>query len=245
MSKDKLGIGSIKILICVCMYNESKNAINLTLNGIYENLPHMKEHGVSDGDVAVVLIQDGILKLVQNRMERTLAKGNNSMVKFFEMMDRSEGKEKCDLAERINIVLDEIDNFDRKNMNARVARNRDFPPSIEKNLALVYQNMWKPSKTYFPEAKKKQPKDYNESLRLFSCFKHTNGTKLSSHLWFFEGFCRYLKPKYCVLLDVGTAPDKKGLMNLIKGFSASSNIGGVTGFMSVDINLASEEGGDS
>lgn len=83
MSKDRFNIGSIKILICVCMYNESKNAINLTLNGIYKNLPHMREHGVSDGDVAVVLIQDGILKLVQDRVTRTLAKGNNSMVKFF------------------------------------------------------------------------------------------------------------------------------------------------------------------
>ena len=28
----------IKVLCCVCMYNESKNAINLTLNGIYDNL---------------------------------------------------------------------------------------------------------------------------------------------------------------------------------------------------------------
>jgi hypothetical protein len=28
----------IKVIICVCMYNESKNAIELTLNGIYKNL---------------------------------------------------------------------------------------------------------------------------------------------------------------------------------------------------------------
>lgn len=66
----------------------------------------MKEHGVSDGDVAVVLIQDGILKLVQDRVTRTLAKGNNSMVKFFETMDKAEGKDKCDLVDRINTVLD-------------------------------------------------------------------------------------------------------------------------------------------
>lgn len=31
----------IKMLICVCMYNESKNAINLTLTGIYNNLEHL------------------------------------------------------------------------------------------------------------------------------------------------------------------------------------------------------------
>lgn len=57
------------------MYNESKHAINLTLNGIYKNLPHMRSQGISDGDVAVVLIQDGILKLVDDRVERTYAKG--------------------------------------------------------------------------------------------------------------------------------------------------------------------------
>ena len=34
-----------------------------------------------------------------------------------------------------------------------------------------------------------------------------NGKKLSSHLWFFEGFCRYLQPEFVVLLDVGTTPD--------------------------------------
>jgi len=57
------------------MYNESKHAINLTLNGIYKNLSHMRSQGIADGDVAVVLIQDGILKLVSDRNKRTLAKG--------------------------------------------------------------------------------------------------------------------------------------------------------------------------
>ena len=32
------GMGRIKILICICMYNEGGNAINLTLTGIYNNL---------------------------------------------------------------------------------------------------------------------------------------------------------------------------------------------------------------
>lgn len=54
----------MKVLICVCMYNESKHAINLTLNGIYQNLACLRERGIPEGDVAVVMIQDGILKLV-------------------------------------------------------------------------------------------------------------------------------------------------------------------------------------
>lgn len=35
----------------------------------------MRSQGISNGDVAVVLIQDGILKLVSDRQERLYAKG--------------------------------------------------------------------------------------------------------------------------------------------------------------------------
>ena len=76
-------VGAIKILVCVCMYNESRHAINLTLEGIYKNLPHFEQAGISAGEVAVVLLQDGILKLVDDRQKRTLAKGKNSMVEFY------------------------------------------------------------------------------------------------------------------------------------------------------------------
>jgi cellulose synthase/poly-beta-1,6-N-acetylglucosamine synthase-like glycosyltransferase len=42
-----------------------------------------------------------------------------------------------------------------------------------------------------------------------------------------------------VLLDVGTTPGQRGLSNLIKGFQGNPNIGGVSGFMSVDANFKS------
>ena len=207
-------IGPIKILICVCMYNESRNAINLTLNGIYENLPNFEKQGYSDGDIAVVLIQDGILKLVSDRVKRTYAKGDESMIYFYDQMDYFEGKPKCELAERVNIILDEIDNYSRKGMSDFVSKNTDFPPSIEKNISLLYQNLWHPAKTKVYKDDEELQSSMMEArdsetrrLRVFSCFKHTNGTKLSSHLWFFEGFCRYIQPKFCVLLDVGTKPD--------------------------------------
>ncbi len=60
----------IKVLICVCMYNEGLGAINLTLSGIYDNLKNLEEEGISSEEVAVVLMQDGILKLVSNRSKR-------------------------------------------------------------------------------------------------------------------------------------------------------------------------------
>ena len=163
----------IKVLICVCLYNESRIALETTLNGIYNNLPALEKIGIHYTDIAVVILQDGILKLVKDRVERTFAKGENSVVEFYKEMDQREGKERCHLVERINVVLDEIDNFQRKMMGDYVDKNSDFPPSIEKTLSLVYQNYWSPT----PENPLK--------LKIITCFKHINGTKLSSHLWFF------------------------------------------------------------
>jgi chitin synthase len=144
------------------------------------------------------------------------------------------------LEERINTIIDEIDNFNRKGMASYVANNRDFPPSIEKNISLLYQNLWHPGMT---DPTRANENFENRYLKIFSCFKHLNGTKLSSHLWFFEGFCRYLDPEFIVLLDVGTKPDTEGVVNLIRGF-VDKDVGGVTGLMSVDSQFPSLEGGD-
>ena len=67
-------------------------------------------------------------------------------------MDEEEGKNTCDLIERINTILDETENYERENMGGNVQRNKDIPPSIEKNIALLYQNLWRPSKTRFDNA---------------------------------------------------------------------------------------------
>lgn len=59
-----LGQG-LKILICVCLYNESRKALETTLNGIYANLPALEKAGIKHTDLAVIVLQDGILKLVK------------------------------------------------------------------------------------------------------------------------------------------------------------------------------------
>jgi hypothetical protein len=62
-------------------------------------------------------------------------------------LDRLDGKPRCDLEERINVILDEIDNFQKREMGDHVAKNCDFPPTIEKNISLLYQNLWNPGMT--------------------------------------------------------------------------------------------------
>lgn len=72
-----------------------------------------------------------------------------------------------------------------------------------------------------------------------ACFKHLNAKKLSSHLWFFEGFCRLLSPEFCVLMDVGTEPYDTGLIKFMEALESDERLGGVSGFMTLDINVKS------
>ena len=68
-------------------------------------------------------------------------------------------------------------------------------------------------------------------LNVFFCVKMLNGGKLSSHLWFFEGFCKTLNPKFICLIDCGTVPEHDGIFNFFKVLKYDPQIGGVCGFM--------------
>lgn len=49
-------------------------------------------------------------------------------------------------------------------------------------------------------------KEKDAQMHLFTVVKYSNKGKLSSHLWFFEGFCSMIDPSMCVLLDCGLQP---------------------------------------
>jgi chitin synthase len=71
-------------------------------------------------------------------------------------------------------------------------------------------------------------------LKTMILLKHKNGKKLSSHMWFFQGFCRYIEPKYCVLVDVGTMPEGDGIFEYYRALeNGGEHVAGVSGFMGV------------
>ena len=72
-------------------------------------------------------------------------------------------------------------------------------------------------------------------MNLFIITKYRNSGKLSSHNWFFNGFCQEIKSNYAVLLDVGLSPEKKALYRMYKSMVDDSEIGGVCGYMGVRI----------
>lgn len=72
-------------------------------------------------------------------------------------------------------------------------------------------------------------------MNLFLCTKYQNSGKLSSHSWFFNGFCKELNPKYAVLLDVGLKPDRNALYKMYKHLAENPKVGGVCGYMNLKI----------
>ena len=115
----------------------------------------------------------------------------------------------------------------------RLEKNNDIPTSIPKKIALLYQTKLD---IEFEKTQKEGgggAKDDEDSIYLTCLFlnKHLNGKKLSSHMWFFEGFCRFLQPKYCCFIDVGTIPEKDGIVNYYLSLESQPDVGGLAGYM--------------
>ncbi|CAG8727771.1 36225_t:CDS:2, partial [Gigaspora margarita] len=53
-------------------------------------------------------------------------------------------------------------------------------------------------------------------VQIMLCLKEKNAKKLNSHRWSFNAFAALLKPKICILLDVGTKPSKTSIYHLWK-----------------------------
>jgi len=65
--------------------------------------------------------------------------------------------------------------------------------------------------------------------------KQRNDGKINSHKWFFQGLCKYMKPEYCMVLDIGTRPDKHSVYKLYKYMRKDINCGGCCGEIEVDM----------
>lgn len=67
------------------------------------------------------------------------------------------------------------------------------------------------------------------ALNMVFAVKQKNKRKLNTHLWFFGGFCEMIKPKFILLLDVGTKPLSNSLCALYDTLKIHNNIAGVCG----------------
>ena len=78
---------------------------------------------------------------------------------------------------------------------------------------------------------------------MFYCVKFKNGGKLSSHLWFFSGFCELFKPRYTILIDCGLEVMDRAIYNFFLAMEADKQIGGVCGFMGLRLENPYDDAG--
>ena len=76
-------------------------------------------------------------------------------------------------------------------------------------------------------------------INFIFALKQRNDGKINSHKWFFQGICKYLKPEFTLMLDIGTRPDDYSIAKLFKYMKNSHNCGGCCGEIEVDFSKKS------
>ncbi|KAJ1742023.1 hypothetical protein LPJ78_003153 [Coemansia sp. RSA 989] len=72
-------------------------------------------------------------------------------------------------------------------------------------------------------------------VQVLFCLKNKNAKKINSHRWFFNAFSEILKPKICVLIDVGTKPTGTSIYHLWKSFDHDERVAGACGEIAADL----------
>ncbi|KAL4468650.1 hypothetical protein ABPG74_005153 [Tetrahymena malaccensis] len=222
----------IQMLICVTMYSEDRHFLEQTLLHIQKNLKGFSELGVQNFQIVVAVIYDGIMKIKEE------------VVDFYSELEKGESVDlDRNLQARRELIQNQIDFLELQKQSYLLDANEGLPPSIPKNISLFYQNKIqikqqdKSNKNSKIQILCPYDAEFNQNeptLTVFSIFKHKNAKKLSSHLWFFEGLCRQVRPKYVSFVDVGTLPSELGLVQFYKAMEGNQHIGGVCGFLGLE-----------
>ncbi|KAL4468651.1 hypothetical protein ABPG74_005154 [Tetrahymena malaccensis] len=228
----------LQMLVCVTMYSEERNFLEQTLLHIQNNLKGFQELGVQDFQVVVAVIYDGIMKVKEE------------VVDFYLQLDSENGFDpNKNLKMRREVIQNQIDYLTFTNQSHLLDTNEGLPPTIPKQISLLYQNKFqlclqdknnRNSKVKIICPQNPEFDTSHPSLTVFSLFKHKNAKKLSSHLWFFEGMCRQIRPKYVCFVDAGTL---YGIVKFYQAMEGNQTIGGVCGFLGLE--EPPEGGGDS
>ncbi|CAD8051812.1 unnamed protein product [Paramecium sonneborni] len=144
--------------------------------------------------------------------------------------------------ELLRVDVKNLSYFQKKEyLNNQYKKAQDYVKDKQNN-AWVYQNTFK---KLINTQENNSIKTQKNEMPIFYVFKYSNGTKLSSHLWFFKGFCHEFNPKYCVLMDCGAVPKKNALFELINEMKNNKKIGGVCGKMTIQLNREQEKENDA
>ena len=76
-------------------------------------------------------------------------------------------------------------------------------------------------------------------INFMFCIKQRNDGKINSHKWFFQAMCKFLKPEYTLMLDIGARPDQNAIQKLFNFMREHPQAGGVCGEIEIEIQPGS------
>lgn len=232
--EEKKKLRKLRMLVCVTMYNEERDLLNKTLEGIHDNLAAFCMASVCPEDIAVVVVSDGIMKMDQS--VRNFFKELDEQMRYPDLTIEKRIKE---INEGYEAYLEEAKNDTVEYNKRKTEKGSHIPKSVAKKTSIVYQTRL--TSRNFEGSKLKETHLGEKKLNVFFTVKIMNKGKLSSHLWFFQGFCKTFNPDYCCVLDCGTKPEKEGIFNFFRSLEAEPNVGGVCGYMGARMEVDEKE----
>lgn len=206
-----------KIVICVTMYNEKDTSVEQTLEGIGASLSEDENaNTIQPNEMLCVVICDGIKPFIESLVKKHKVTNPDYFQNQININDIDPNFTTHVDSERD--VKDKVFNTDGV---PNVFRKPDFgntklKESFETHeyahcLKMVYQTL------------------KGISFPIILVIKQGNRGKLNTHYWFFKGICKTINPKFVILLDVGTVPEKYSLARLIGAMEHDANLAGCCG----------------
>ena len=183
-----------KMAVCITMFNEDESELKTTLAGLLHNyncLKLDKKHKFDKDDFLVVCVVDGYDRIPES---------------FKQLARQKKFLDEEVLFQKGFMHTDRDGNWKMKNMRDVMAEGVDAA-DVPSNILHCFQvTSWDFG---IPEDALK-----GRRINFMFCVKQRNDGKINSHKWFFQGICKFLKPKFCFLLDIGTRPDHYAVQKL-------------------------------
>ena len=199
--------------VCITMYNEDEHELKNTLNGVFHNYNELridKELNFKKEDFIVFLVVDGYEQIPASFKKFATEKA------FFDL----------DVLEQKGFM--ERDRDGKLGMKEM----RDImDPGVKAPLNIIHMFQVQTWDFGLTDDMLKQKR-----INFVFAIKQRNDGKINSHRWFFQGLCKYLKPDLCLMLDIGTRPDKHAVFKLYKYMLKHEFCGGCCGEIEVDFS---------
>lgn len=196
-----------KILYCITSYNEPGMALVASLAGVKQNLDYLVQTGKKSlaQQVTLCLIFDGREKISASTLKLL------ETLELYSPQKIQPGLGVHLFESRLKLVhIEELMTLER-------AMGQGDDPWLK-----VYQ-------TAQQENKLLEGTETLDSVNVLVCIKEQNVGKLNSHWWFFQVFCTYLQPDYCIQMDVGGVPKAGNIHDLWEFLEQNPDVGAAAG----------------